>query len=143
MLAFIGLCMLLLVGHWLRTRLRLLQWMYLPACVIAGLVGLGLVAGINALMSTVPSEGAVGWQAWVVGVHAEVSTWTAMWGKLPGFLINVVFACLFMGVRSPVPQAPDREYAVLSSRVRARLLRLRRSRGRQFRGREPIRQKYP
>ncbi len=101
MLAFIGLCMLLLVGHWLRTRVRLLQWMYLPACVIAGLVGLGLIAGLNVLHAGMPSEGAVGWQAWVVAFHAEVSTWTAVWGELPGFLINVVFACLFMGVTLP------------------------------------------
>ena len=101
MLAFIGLCMLLLVGHWLRTRLRLLQWMYLPACVIAGLVGLGLVAGLNALHASVPSVGAVGWQAWVVQAHTEVATWIAMWEKLPGFLINIVFACLFMGVTLP------------------------------------------
>jgi len=100
MLAFVSLCMLLLVGHWLRTRVRLLQWMYLPACVIAGLVGLGLLAGLNYLVPESPSQ-AVGWQAWVVAVHAEVSTWTAVWGKLPGFLINVVFACLFMGVTLP------------------------------------------
>jgi len=101
MLAFIGLCMLLLVGHWLRTRLRLLQWMYLPACVIAGLIGLALVAGLNALHASVPSEGAVGWQVWVVGVHTEVSTWIVTWKALPGFLINIVFACLFMGVTLP------------------------------------------
>jgi len=100
MLAFIGLCMLLLVGHWLRTRVRLLQWMYLPACVIAGLVGLGLVAGLNALMPEVPGQ-AVGWQVWLVEVHTEVSTWIVAWKVLPGFLINIVFACLFMGVTLP------------------------------------------
>jgi len=27
--------------------------------------------------------------------------WTAGWSKLPGFLINIVFACLFLGVRIP------------------------------------------
>ncbi len=30
-----------------------------------------------------------------------LADWTAGWGKLPGFLINVVFACLFLGVTIP------------------------------------------
>jgi len=104
MLAFIGLCVLLLTGHVLRTKVRALQWLYLPACVIAGLVGLGIVQGLSfwgrSLAATQPAD-APFWGAWVLGANAAVSEWTAVWSKLPGFLINIVFACLFMGVTLP------------------------------------------
>jgi len=117
MLAFIGICVLLLIGHVLRTRIRLLQWLYLPACVIAGVVGLILV---QVLSLWARAEGHLGflatWEGWFWGslavvvewatlqaatAQAEVSAWTAVWAKLPGFLINIVFACLFMGVTLP------------------------------------------
>ena len=38
--SFIGLCVLLGVGHLLRSKVKFLRWLYLPSCVIAGLVGL-------------------------------------------------------------------------------------------------------
>jgi len=104
MAAFIALCMLLLVGHWLRTHLRVLQWLYLPACVIAGLVGLAMVGSLEALynhvLTTQPLEPQP-WREWVIDIHAEVAPWIDAWSELPGFLINVVFACLFMGVTLP------------------------------------------
>jgi len=83
MLSFIGLCLLLLIGHSLRTRVRLLQRLYLPSCVIGGLAGLVVLQVAGSVGSPVPAE------------------WTAGWGKLPGILINVVFACLFLGVTLP------------------------------------------
>jgi ESS family glutamate:Na+ symporter len=75
--------MLLLVGHVLRSKVKLLQWLYLPSCVIAGLLGL-------AVLQTARLTG------WTIPV-----SWTAGWSKLPGILIDVVFACLFLGVRIP------------------------------------------
>lgn len=83
MQSFIAICTLLLIGHVLRSKLKFLQWLYLPSCVIAGLVGL-------AVIQLAPK---IGWQIPAV--------WTAGWGKLPGILINVVFACLFLGVEIP------------------------------------------
>ena len=80
---FVGLCLLLGLGHLLRMKIRLLQKLYLPSCVIAGLVGLAVLQGSQAAGTPVPP------------------VWTAGWGKLPGFLINVVFACLFLGVKLP------------------------------------------
>ena len=104
MAAFIALCILLLIGHWLRTRLRVLQWLYLPACVIAGLVGLAMAGSLESLnnyvLTSQPLEPQP-WREWVLDIHAEVETWTSAWSVLPGFLINVVFACLFMGVTLP------------------------------------------
>ena len=78
MLPFIGLCLLLGLGHLLRMRVRLLRTLYLPSCVIGGLAGLAILQ-----IAPVPAK------------------WTAGWGKLPGLLINVVFACLFLGVKLP------------------------------------------
>ena len=108
MLAFISLCILLLIGHWLRTHVRALQWLYLPACVLAGLVGLGFVFGLGSLAgagqpaaSAASAPAAPAWHQWVIDANAEVRTWVAVWSGLPSFLINVVFACLFMGVTLP------------------------------------------
>jgi ESS family glutamate:Na+ symporter len=75
--------MLLGLGHILRMRFRILQTLYLPSCVIAGLLGLTLLAGASAAGHPLPPA------------------WTAGWNKLPGILINVVFACLFLGVALP------------------------------------------
>ncbi len=85
--SFIGLCLLLGLAHVLRSKLRFLRWLYLPSCVIAGLVGLVAIQMI---------------QAWGgSGGEQVLATWTAGWRKLPSLLINVVFACLFLGVALP------------------------------------------
>ena len=81
--SFVGLSLLLLAGHVLRTKARLLQKLYLPSCVVGGLLGLVVIQGARALGHPVPGH------------------WTAGWSKLPGFLINIVFACLFLGVTLP------------------------------------------
>ena len=78
MLSFGCLCLLLGLGYWLRRRLVILQRLYLPASVIAGLFGLLLFQAVP-----VPHEATEGWS------------------KLPGQLINIVFACLFLGAALP------------------------------------------
>ena len=78
MLSFICLSVLLGLGYWIRRKLVLLQRLYLPASVIAGLLGL-----------------------LVLNIFPIPGNWTAGWSKLPGILINIVFACLFLGVEIP------------------------------------------
>ena len=78
MLSFGCLCVLLGLGYGLRRRVVLLQKLYLPASVIAGLIGLLLFQTVE-----VPSAVSEGWN------------------KLPGQLINIVFACLFLGSALP------------------------------------------
>ncbi|MCC8108834.1 MAG: sodium:glutamate symporter [Planctomycetes bacterium] len=78
-MAFCGICLLLVVGKLLRSCILILQRLYLPASVIGGLVGL---LAIN-----------------VVGSEIS-SAWYSPWSSFPGFLINVVFASLFLGVES-------------------------------------------
>ncbi len=79
-LSFSALCILLVVGKVLRVQIRLFQKLYLPASVIGGLLGL-------VLMQT-------------VGGYLPEET-TAGWNRLPGFLINIVFSALFLGVFIP------------------------------------------
>jgi ESS family glutamate:Na+ symporter len=78
MLSFGCLCVLLGLGYWLRRKIVILQKLFLPASVIAGLLGLLIFQTLE-----VPSEVSVGWN------------------KLPGQLINIVFACLFLGTALP------------------------------------------
>lgn len=83
MISFVCLCLLLGLGHYLRMKVRLLRQLYLPSSVIAGLVGLALLQGMRAAGHPLPAS------------------WTVGWDQLPGLLINVVFACLFLGVSLP------------------------------------------
>jgi ESS family glutamate:Na+ symporter len=78
MLSFASVCVLLGLGYWLRRKLVFLQRLYLPASVIAGLLGLLLFQTLD--------------------IPAAVSKG---WNQLPGTLINVVFACLFLGAALP------------------------------------------
>jgi len=78
--SFCGLCLLLLIGKSLRLLIKPLQKLYLPSAVIGGIAGLIIIqlAGDN-----IPSM------------------WMEGWSKLPGFLINIVFSALFLGVAIP------------------------------------------
>jgi len=79
-LSFCGLCILIALGKFLRVKVGFLQRLYLPSSVIGGLLGL--------IVLQVFGE-------WIP------PGWTAGWSKLPGILINVVFAALFLGVSIP------------------------------------------
>ena len=69
----------------LRSRIRLFQRLLLPASVLGGAVGLVLLQ-IAGRLGVDPSF---------------VADATAGWTKLPGFLISIVFATLFLGARIP------------------------------------------
>ncbi len=77
---FAVLSLLLVCGKLLRLRFRFLQRLYLPSSVIGGLVGL---AAVSLFREHIPPE------------------WIAAAQKFPGFLINVIFATLFLGVATP------------------------------------------
>lgn len=70
----------LLVGKALRANIKLLQLLFLPSAIIAGFLALGL-----------GPYGAKLIPAWVL----------SHWQPLPGVLINIVFASLFLGVQIP------------------------------------------
>lgn len=77
---FVFLSVLLVLGKALRVRLSFLQRLYLPSAVIGGLSGLALLSGFP------------------VALPIEV---VANMRLLPGFLINIIFATLFLGVGLP------------------------------------------
>jgi len=77
---FVALSALLFVGKIVRMKLTFLQRLYLPSSVVGGLVGLALVSAFGRF---IPAEGIADAQ------------------KVPGFLINVVFATLFLGAATP------------------------------------------
>jgi len=79
-LSFSSLCLLLIMGKLLRVKVRLFQKLYLPASVIGGLLGLIVLQAFGGFL---PEDA------------------TAGWSRLPGFLINIVFAALFLGVAIP------------------------------------------
>jgi ESS family glutamate:Na+ symporter len=82
--SFAALCVLLWIGVILRMHVRLFQKLFLPAPIIAGLIGLLLVQ----VLQHYQAQTVIQWT-------------TAGWSKLPGFLINIVFAGLFLGVNLP------------------------------------------
>ena len=77
---FCALSLLLIVGKLLRVAIPVFQKLYLPSSVIGGLVGLVIFSCFG---DHIPSE-------LIGGIK-----------KLPGFLINVVFAALFLGAAIP------------------------------------------
>ncbi|MFH1943563.1 MAG: sodium/glutamate symporter [bacterium] len=77
--SFCGLCLLLIIGKFIRVKVKLFQKLYLPSAVIGGIIGL----------LTVQLSG------------DALHEWTVGWSSLPGFLINIVFSALFLGVAIP------------------------------------------
>ena len=73
---FVILSVLLVAGKILRVQIPLLQRLYLPSSIVGGLLGLAL---ISAFGDRLPD-----------GVVGEMRS-------MPGFLINVIFATLFLG----------------------------------------------
>lgn len=77
---FIALCGLLVIGKLVRLRISLLQRLYLPSSVVGGAIGLVLISAF--------------------GDKIDSDITDAM-RRVPGFLINVVFATLFLGKHLP------------------------------------------
>lgn len=80
-MSFCAICILLVMGIVIRSFFPIFQKLFIPASVIGGFIGL---LAINTLGQVLSPE------------------WFTAFGKLPGFLINIVFAGLFLGV-APTP----------------------------------------
>ena len=78
---------LMLLAKWIRRRWKLLQRLFLPSSIIAGV--LALLLGPQVLGRLVPNE------------RMPDGLWNQdlleLWSGMPGLLINVVFAALFLG----------------------------------------------
>ena len=87
---------LLYLGKWVRMHWRPAQKLFLPASIIAGGIGLLLGPGVlGALASAISGPES----SLANGVFPQ--DMLLVWSKLPGLLINVVFATLLLGVPLP------------------------------------------
>jgi len=87
LLSFSLLGLLLMLGKLTRVYASCLHFLYLPSSVIGGLYGLVLLQALSS------------------GARADMDVyWTSGWNMLPQFLINIVFAALFLGERIPGPR---------------------------------------
>lgn len=89
--ALLYLGLFLLIGKWIRVKSKFLQNLFLPSSVIAGF--LALLLGPQVLGNFF--EGGF----WSTGVVTDEIT--QVWETLPGLLINIVFATLFLGTILP------------------------------------------
>ena len=79
-IVFCILSLLLVSGKILRTLIPLFQKLYIPSSVIGGLLGLVIFSVFG---SKIPAE------------------WQSSIKMIPGFMINVIFAALFLGAVTP------------------------------------------
>ena len=96
---FVILSVLLVAGKILRVQVPLLQKLYLPSSIVGGLLGLGLM---SAFSSHLPD-----------GVVEDMR-------RMPGFLINIIFATLFLG--GGVPKARNLAASVLPQLTLAQIV---------------------
>ena len=92
MVSLVCLCLLLGAGFLLRVRIRLFQRLFLPSCVVGGLLGLLIIQGFAALDSLGGP---------VQQINTALTELSGPWKRLPVYLVNIVFACLFLGVKPP------------------------------------------
>jgi len=98
--ALILLGLLLLLGKWLRLKVALFGQLFLPSAIIAGVIAL-LVGPevLGRLASWMPGDP----ELLANGIFPEATL--EVWSGLPGLLISVVFASLFLGKTIPGPRA--------------------------------------
>ena len=107
-LALLLLGILALIGILVRVRSKTAQNLFLPVSLIAGFIALILGPQILGRVA--------GWLGWDPLVEGGIfgSEVLSVWSELPGLLISVVFAALFLG--SPIP-SPKRAVKLLGPQL--------------------------
>ncbi|GAB96712.1 ESS family glutamate:Na+ symporter [Kineosphaera limosa] len=88
----------LLLGKFIRVKSGVVQRLFLPSSIIAGT--LMLLLGPDVLGRIAGAMGMEGWEETGLFTESMLTTWSA----LPGLLISVVFATLFLGQEIPTPK---------------------------------------
>ncbi|WP_298990881.1 sodium/glutamate symporter [uncultured Pseudokineococcus sp.] len=95
-LSLLVLGVVLLVAKFIRIRSRTAQKLFLPSSIIGGFLALVLGPGVvGAVARAIGGEGAP------LAGGAWPEEFLEVWSSLPGLLISVVFATLFLGERIP------------------------------------------
>src|SRR5690625_7364274 len=97
-LAILLIGVLALIGIYIRARSRTVQKLFLPVSLIAGFLALFFGPQVFGRVG-----GGLGWDG-VADRGLFGSGVVEVWGELPGLLISVVFAGLFLGTRLPSPK---------------------------------------
>src|SRR5699024_9363324 len=94
--AFLYLAVFLLIGKWIRVRVKWFQKLFIPSSIIGGF--LALLLGPQVL-GNIMGNFVVETSFWMNGImQAET---LEVCSALPGLMINVVFATLFLGATIP------------------------------------------
>lgn len=96
--ALLILGLFLLLGKFIRVKSGLAQKLFLPSSIIAGTIM--LLLGRDVLGRIMGAMGMEGWEE--TGLFTE--SMLDVWSSLPGLLISVVFATLFLGHEIPTPK---------------------------------------
>lgn len=96
-LSLLVLGVLLLIAKLIRIRSRTAQKLFLPSSIIGGF--LALLVGPEVLGAIAVALGAG--EGSLLGGGLWPASFLEVWGSLPGLLISVVFATLFLGERIP------------------------------------------
>ncbi|PSL44007.1 ESS family glutamate:Na+ symporter [Salsuginibacillus halophilus] len=97
-MAIVVLSLILVFGKWVRLQSSTLQKLFLPSSLIGGFIALLLGPEVLGRMITAVT----GNEMFNYGFFTE--DMYEVWASLPGLLINVVFACLFIGFILPKPK---------------------------------------
>lgn len=97
-LAILMLGVLLIIGKSLRVRVRWIQKLFLPSAIVAGFIG--LLLGPQVFGKIAAHFGATQFKAG--GLFSE--NIIHVWQSLPGLLISLVFATMFLGQKLPGPK---------------------------------------
>ncbi|WP_218221625.1 sodium/glutamate symporter [Nesterenkonia sp. Act20] len=95
--AIVLLASVMLLGKYVRVKVPFIQKLLLPSAIIAGFIGLIVGPQVIGRLGE-----PLGW-AWLEDGGLLTTGIVDIWAELPGLLISVVFATLFLGSRIPSP----------------------------------------
>lgn len=101
--AFILIALFLLIGRFLKQKIKLFDTLYLPESILAG--GVALLLGKEGLGNIVPSD------TFFAENGLFPDTISTVWSQAPSVFINLVFATLFLGESIPSPKEVWRKIA--------------------------------
>ncbi|WP_416149949.1 sodium/glutamate symporter [Salipaludibacillus sp. HK11] len=95
-LGFVVLAVFIVIGKWVRVFTPMLQNIFLPSSIIAGLIALLVGPEVLGRIVLIFTE-----EEFFLSQGFLTPDILSVWSTLPGLFINIVFACLFLGKELP------------------------------------------